>query len=171
MFSFPELTYLMPRYVIFSCSWHAIVLGRRPMILQYLFKPEQMKAKTQTLIKTLGLLICVYIPKQINIKDPKTTLLNGDLRNWIYQCHWRYHNRHNLGKGCLRWCTTLETIDDLKCYRPKKATSVTTAIPCLWHWVSHITEGLITSSDQSTWNKTTKPRPSSKTWHWEGNQA
>lgn len=51
MFSFPELTYVMPRYVIFSCSWHGKVLGRWPMILPHLLEPEQMKAGSQTLVK------------------------------------------------------------------------------------------------------------------------
>ena len=37
-----------------------------------------------------------FISKQINLKDPQTTLLNWDLWNWIYQWQWRYNNRHNL---------------------------------------------------------------------------
>jgi len=35
------------------------------------------------------------VPKQVSTKDPKTTLLNADLWNWIYPWQLRYR-RHNL---------------------------------------------------------------------------
>ena len=37
-----------------------------------------------------------FIPKQINTKDPKTSISNGDLWHLIHQWQWRYNNRHNL---------------------------------------------------------------------------